>query len=62
MVYVLDTCSGSMFPCLWGSNASFATTSAAFETLYDMMLGGLPEGWVDQVSQKLIPYLVKSCF
>ena len=51
-----------MFPCLWGSNASFATTSAAFETLYDMMLGGLPEGWVDQVSQKLIPYLVKSCF
>ena len=51
-----------MFPCLRGSNANFATTSAAFETLYDMMLGGLPEGWVDQVSQKLIPYLVKSCF
>ena len=26
--------------------------------LYDMMLGGLPEGWVEQVSHRLIPYLV----
>jgi hypothetical protein len=30
------------------SNASFATTPLAFEMLYDMMLGGLPEGWVEQ--------------
>ena len=33
------------------SNASFATTPAAFEMLYDMMLGGLPEGWVEALQK-----------